>query len=266
MTSHREAVRREFAKQAATFEDPEYAFTDRRLIAWIQRNVPAEPGAAVLDVAGGTGHMARAYADTAAVAVVLDLTEEMLATGHRQTQAAGQRNVVFVRGDAARMYFLEDSFDLVICRFAVHHFESPRRADRRDGAGRRPGGRVAIIDLVAADAGLAAEQDRLERIRDPSHARVLPMPTLRTLLEQAGTPVFHETFHDQPRPVESLLAQAAASPERAEAIRRQLRAELDGGAPTEMRPLIDDDELQLTHRYGIVVARKPMTAAQETRA
>jgi len=92
------------------------------------------------------------------------------------------------------------------------------------------------------------------------------MPTLRTLLEQAGAPVFHETFRDQPRPVESLLAQAAVSPDRAEPIRRQLRAELDGGAPTGMRPLIDDGELQLTHRYGIVVARKPMTPPQETRA
>jgi len=76
MTSHDEAVRREFAKQAATFEDPAYSIADRRLIAWIQRNVPAEPGTAVMDVAGGTGHMARGYADTAAVAVVLEALEK----------------------------------------------------------------------------------------------------------------------------------------------------------------------------------------------
>src|SRR5438552_2366660 len=168
VTSHDESLRREFAKQAATFEDPDYSFADRRLIAWIQKNVPAERGAAVLDVAGGTGLMARAYAGISAIAVVLDLTEEMLATGQRQVQAAGKRNVVFVRGDAAAMGFPDDSFELVVTRFAVHHFERPRKQIGEMVRVCRPGGRVAIIDLVAAEPALAAEQDRLERMRDPS--------------------------------------------------------------------------------------------------
>lgn len=256
MTSHDEIVRREFAKQAASFEDPDYSFADLRLIAWIQRTVPAEPGAAVLDVAGGTGHMARAYANTSAVAVVLDLTEAMLVTGQRQAQVAGQSNVVFVRGDAAGMAFIDDSFDLVVNRFAVHHFERPEDQVGEMVRVCRAGGRVAIIDLVAADPALAAEHDRLERMRDPSHTRALPIDELRTLLEQAGAQVFHETFHDQRQPVERWLAQAATPPERAEAIRAEIRGELDGGAATGMRPLIHDGELHLTHRFAIVVARK----------
>src|SRR5947209_8313639 len=127
VTGHDETVRREFAKQAATFEDPDYSFADRRLMAWIESNVPAEPDAAVLDVAGGTGHMGRAYARTSAVAVVLDLTEEMLATGQARAKAAGQGNVVFMRGDAARMELIDESFDLVLSRFAVHHFARPEQ-------------------------------------------------------------------------------------------------------------------------------------------
>ena len=255
MTSHDETVRREFAKQAATFEDPDYSFADRRLIAWIQKNVPAEPRAAVLDVAGGTGHMARAYADTAAVAVVLDLTDEMLATGQRQAQAAGQSNVVFVRGDARRVPFFDESFDLVVSRFAVHHFERPEEQIGEMARVCRAGGRVAIIDLVAAGPALAAEQDRLERMRDPSHVRALPIGELRNLLEKAGAPVFHETFHDQRLPVERWLAQASTPADKAEAIRAEIRGELDGGTPTGMRPLIHDGELHLTHRYAIIVGR-----------
>jgi ubiquinone/menaquinone biosynthesis C-methylase UbiE len=257
MTSHDETVRREFAKQAASFEDPAFTVADQRLIAWIQRSIPAEPGAAVLDVAGGTGHMARAYADTAAVAVVLDLTEAMLATGQRQARATGQGNVVFVRGDAAHMGFVDDSFDLVVSRFAVHHFERPEAQIGEMVRVCRPGGRVAIIDLVAVDPALAAEQDRLERMRDPSHTRALAIAELRTLLEQAGATLFHETFHDQQQPVERWLTQATTPPDRAEAIRADIRRELDGGAPTGMRPRIHDDgELQLTHRFAIVGARK----------
>jgi ubiquinone/menaquinone biosynthesis C-methylase UbiE len=160
MTGHDETVRREFAKQAPTFEDPTYSFADRRLMAWILEHVPPEPGA-VLDVAGGTGHMARAYAETAAVAVVLDLTEEMLATGRREATAMGLRNVVYVRGEAAHMPFADDSFDLVVSRFAVHHFERPAEQIAEMFRVCRAGGRVAIIDLVAVDAELADRHDRL---------------------------------------------------------------------------------------------------------
>jgi ubiquinone/menaquinone biosynthesis C-methylase UbiE len=256
VTGHREVVKREFARQAPTFEDPDYSFADRRLIAWIQRNVPPERGAAVLDVAGGTGHMARAYAGTSAVAVVLDLTEEMLATGQRRAHAAGQSNVVFIHGDAGRMAFIDDSFDLVLSRFAAHHFERPEKEIAEMVRVCRPRGRVAVIDLVAPDPALARGQDRLERRRDPSHTTVLSIAGLRTLLEAAGAEVFHETIHDQRLPLERWLAQASTPPERAEAIRMELGRELDGGAATGMRPLKHDGELHITHRYGIVVARK----------
>lgn len=254
--SHDEQVTREFAKQAPTFEDPGYSFADRRLLAWIQQNVPPETGGAVLDVAGGTGHMARAYAGSASVAVVLDLTAEMIALGQRQSQGEGRRNVVFVRGDAARMPFLDGAFDLVLSRFAVHHFEHPEAQVAEMVRACRPEGRVALIDLVAPDPALAAEQDRLERLRDPSHTRALTLDGLRALLEDAGARVVHETFHDHALPVDRWLAQSAPPADRAETIRAELRDELAGGPPTGMRPVVEDGDLHLTHRYAIVVARK----------
>jgi ubiquinone/menaquinone biosynthesis C-methylase UbiE len=254
--SHHEEIRREFAKQAPTFEDPGYTFADRRLLAWIQDNVPAEAGVSVLDVAGGTGHMARAYAVGATVAVVLDLTAEMLALGQCQAQAEELRNVVFVHGDAAHMPFVDDAFDLVLSRFAIHHFERPEEQVSEMVSVCRPDGRIAIIDLVAPDPALAGEQDRLERLRDRSHTRALSVEGLRTLLERSGARAFHETFHDHRLPVERWLAQTAPPAERAQAIRAELSAELDGGTPTGMRPIAEDGELHLTHRYAIVVARK----------
>lgn len=256
MSTHHDTVRREFAKQAATFEDPDYSFADRRLIGWIKTNVPAQAGAAVLDVAGGTGHIARSYAEDSAVAVVLDLTEDMLATGQRQAWDAGQRNVVFVRGDAAAMAFADGAFDLVVSRFAVHHFERPEEQIGEMARVCRSGGRVAIVDLVAADPALGAEHDRLERMRDPSHTRALPVGELRALLAKAGADVVHETFHDARLPAKRWLDQASPPAETAEAIRSELRAELEGGPPTGLRPLVDDGELHVTHRYAIVVARK----------
>jgi SAM-dependent methyltransferase len=254
--THDDEIRHEFAKQAPTFEDPGYTFADRRLLAWIQDNVPAEAGARVLDVAGGTGHMARAYADGATVAVVLDLTAEMLALGQSQAQAEQRRNVVFVHGDAAHMPFVDDAFDLVLSRFAVHHFERPEDQVSEMVRVCRPDGRVAIIDLVAPDPALADSQDRLERLRDRSHTRALSVEALQTLLDGAGARAFHQTFHDHRLPVERWLAQTAPPADRAQAIRAELSDEVDGGTPTGMRPVVEGGELHLTHRYAIVVARK----------
>src|SRR3954447_6822681 len=254
--SHGDEITREFAKQAPTFEDPGYSFADRRLLAWILANVPPEAGEAVLDVAGGTGLMARAYADGSSVAVVLDLTAEMGAVGQRQAQAEKRRNVVFVRGDAAHMPFVDGAFDLVLSRFAVHHFEHPKEQVGEMVRVCEPEGRIAIIDLVAPDPALADEHDRLERLRDPSHTRALGVDELRMLLENAGARAERETFHDHALPVERWLAQTAPPADRAEAIRTELRDELAGGSPTGLRPVVEDGVLHLTHRYAIIVARK----------
>src|SRR3954447_14743276 len=254
--SHDEEIRREFAKQAPTFEDPGYTFADRRLLAWIQANVPAEAGVSVLDVAGGTGLMARAYAAGATVAVVLDLTAEMLVLGQRQARAEERRNVVFVHGDAVHMPFVDDAFDLVLSRFAIHHFERPEEQVSEMVRVCRPDGRIALIDLVAPDPALADEQDRLERLRDRSHTRALSVEGLRTLLERSGARTIHETFHDHRLPIERWLAQTAPPVDRAQAIRAELSGELEGGTPTGMRPVVENGKLHLTHRYGILVARK----------
>ena len=256
MSGHEDTVRREFAKQAKTFEDPTYAFADRRLLAWILDHVPREPDVAVLDVAGGTGHLARAYAPIAAVAVVLDLTEEMLATGRREAAAASLRNVVYVLGDAARMPFVDDSFDLVVSRFAVHHFELPARQIGEMVRVCRPGGRVAIVDLVAPDPALAERHDRLETMRDPSHTHALAAGELEELLEDAGAAVVRETLRDQTLSVSRWLAQAQTPAETGAAVRAELQGELEGGQATGMRPQVLDGELHLTHRYAIVVAEK----------
>jgi ubiquinone/menaquinone biosynthesis C-methylase UbiE len=256
MASHDETVRHEFAKQAATFEDPRYSFGDARLLRWMCTHVPCEPGAVVLDVAGGTGHVARAYADTAALAVVLDLTREMLAAGRREAEAADLHNLLFVLGDAASMPFLDESFDLVVSRFAVHHFAHP--ADQIGEMGRvcRIGGRVAIVDLVAVDEALAAKQNELERMRDPSHTRALSIPELSQLLEHAATTVVHQTTHDQPLSVARWLAQAQTPAETGHAIRSELEAELDDGVPTGMRPVIREGELHFTQSWAILVGQK----------
>jgi ubiquinone/menaquinone biosynthesis C-methylase UbiE len=256
VSGHDDVVQAEFSKQAADFESPGYAFTDPRLMAWIRKHVAVEPGSVVLDVAGGTGHVARSLSSDARLAVVLHLTASMLEEGKRQAEAAEIRNVLFERGDAAALPYLDESFDLVINRFAIHHFEEPALQVAEMVRVCRVGGRVAVIDLVAIEPDLSERHNRLERLRDPSHTTALTEEALGSLLGEAGAEIVHSTSVDRPIDVERWLRQAGAPVPQSEQIRAELRAELDGDAPTGMRPLMNDGGLHYTQRWVICVAER----------
>jgi ubiquinone/menaquinone biosynthesis C-methylase UbiE len=251
---HNEVVRREFAAQAASFEDARYTFADQRIMDWILSNLPLAPHLAVLDVAAGTGHLGRAIAPFVRQVVASDLTPEMLATGKAAAEEAAISNVIFERGDAAALPHLDGSFDLVVNRFAVHHFEDPGRPVAEMVRVCRPGGHVAIVDLVTTDDELAGRQNELERMRDPSHTRALDAAELAALLQAAGATVERETARDEQLDVERWLTQSNTPADAAERIRNTLAEELAGGPATGMRPVQDDDRLRLTQRWAILVA------------
>jgi SAM-dependent methyltransferase len=254
VAAHNQVVRREFAAQAGSFEDPRYVFADERILEWILEHVSVEPQFTVLDVAAGAGHLARAIAHRAGHVIAFDLTPEMLATGKAAAEKAGISNLVFERGDAAALPYLDDSFDLVVSRFAVHHFPEPARQLAEMMRVCRPGRSVAVIDLVAADPATADRHNELEHLRDPSHTRALTIDELARMLEAGGAAIERQTSIDRELDLERWLAQSSTPPEQAEPIRAALRAELGGGPATGMRPVADGEALRFTQRWAIVVA------------
>jgi SAM-dependent methyltransferase len=257
--SHDELIKEEFGRQAASFEDHLYSFGDPRVLGWLVDNVPPQDAELVLDVAGGTGHVARAYAEHVRCASVLDLTAEMLAVGKREVDAAGVSNVLFQQGKADAMPFLGGSFDLVVSRFAVHHFDEPGAVLAEMARVCRPGGRVGIMDIVVAEPEHADAYNQRERLRDPSHTRALTGAELRTAMEDTGLELTHDAERDQPMPLARWLAQSNPPREVAERLRGELEAEFDGGEPTGMRAQRRDGELHFTQRWAILVGRPPAT-------
>ncbi len=253
MSSHDERIKEEFTRQAASFEDHLYSFGDPHVLGWIVENVPPGEAELVLDVAGGTGHVARAYAAHVRSATVLDLTEEMLAVGKREAEAAGVGNVIFQRGEADAMPFLEGSFDLVVSRFAVHHFEDPAAVLAEMARVCRTSGRVGIMDVVVAEPELAEAYNHRERLRDPTHTRALLEQELTATIEGAGLRLTHVAGRDRALPLERWLAQSNPPAEVAAQLRAELEAELSGGEPTGMRPQLRDGELCFTQRWAIAV-------------
>jgi ubiquinone/menaquinone biosynthesis C-methylase UbiE len=254
-TGHDEAIKEEFTRQAASFEDHLYSFGDPRVLGWLLGNIPPQDAELVLDVAGGTGHVARAYAEHVRCATVLDLTEEMLAVGKREAEGGGVANVIFQQGRAGDMPFLDDSFDLVVSRFAVHHFDEPAAVLTEMARVCRRGGRVGIMDIVVPEPERAEAYNHRERLRDPSHARALAKDELGAAMEAAGLELTHDAEHDQPIPLERWLAQSNPPQEVADRLHAELEAELEDGEPTGMRAQRREDALYFTQRWAIFVGR-----------
>jgi ubiquinone/menaquinone biosynthesis C-methylase UbiE len=254
---HNDAVRREFTRQAETFEDARLnaAFTSG--LDWLVEAFAPEAGELVLDVAAGTGHVARALAPLARQVVAVDLTRAMLEGGRTQAESAGLDNVLFQEGDASALPYLDESFDLVVTRFSLHHFEDPRIPLSEMVRVCRPGGRVGVADMVADDDPRVGEgQDRLERLRDPSHTRMLTLDALCDLLEQLGARVASRSSSRVVRPVQTWLEQARTDDAAARSITRELEAELAGGPATGLQPRLQDGELQFTQTWAVVVGAR----------
>ena len=186
-----------------------------------------------LDVAAGTGHVVARAGARVRVVVAVDATAAMLDRGKAEADQAGLRNVVFQRGDAAALPFADGSFDVVVSRFALHHFEDPAVPLREMARCLRAGGTLAVGDLLAdADPASPRRRTGSSACATPRIRACCPPPSSpRCSPPRASTPAAPET-RDVERPLEPWLAQTHTAEDVAGAIRAALRAELAGGGPS----------------------------------
>jgi ubiquinone/menaquinone biosynthesis C-methylase UbiE len=154
-----------------------------RLLTW----GAARRAERVLDVATGGGHTALAFAGIARRVVAYDLTEPMLAAARGHVRARGAANVEFVAGDAGALPFGDESFDVVTCRTAAHHFADVPAAVRQIHRVLKPGGSLLLQDILGHDDGDAnAFLLEVEKRRDPSHVRSYRAAEWKAFLRAAG--------------------------------------------------------------------------------
>ena len=127
----------------------------------------------VLEVAAGTCACGRAFAPLVQTVVCLDATAPMLQVGKKEAQESHLDNMVFVKGYAEELPFLDNSFDIVLSRLAFHHFTDTDNVFREMVRVLKPGGKLILIDMEAADEPLRKTEDEIETLRDPSHVKNL---------------------------------------------------------------------------------------------
>ncbi|MCM3664159.1 class I SAM-dependent methyltransferase [Mesobacillus subterraneus] len=141
----------------------------------------------LLDIATGGGHVANAFAPSFQKVTALDLTEDMLHEAEQFIRLNGHENVVFIQGDAEKTPFPNESFEVVTCRIAAHHFPDVDRFISEVFRVLNPGGLFVLVDTVAPEKD---EYDQfyntIEKKRDPSHFRAYKKSEWISKIENAG--------------------------------------------------------------------------------
>jgi SAM-dependent methyltransferase len=128
----------------------------RRLMTAFQR--PAEwldipPGGIALDVGSGPGNVTAALARVAGpdgLALGVDISEPMLA---RAVRAEAGPQVGFLRADAQRLPFRDETFDAVVSIAMLQLIPNPSEALAEMARVLRPGARMAVMVPTAGRAG-----------------------------------------------------------------------------------------------------------------
>jgi demethylmenaquinone methyltransferase / 2-methoxy-6-polyprenyl-1,4-benzoquinol methylase len=106
--------------------------------------VEASPSDRVLDVATGTGLVARALVRRYGCSVVgLDQSAEMLG----RARALVGPDVEFVQGEAERLPFEDSSFDALTFTYLLRYVDDPAATMRELARVVRPGGRIAMLEF-----------------------------------------------------------------------------------------------------------------------
>jgi len=254
-SQHKAVVQESFTRQAAVYAVTPTVSDPARIERFVEAVNPA-PEARVLEVACGPGFLALAFAARCREAIGLDLTDAPLVIAEKNAGQRGLANVRFQRGDADRLPFANGEFDVVVCRFAFHHFEEPGRVLREMARVCRREGRVAVEDLVSSEHRARGDyQNRFERLRDPSHTRALAPSELLGLFTAAGLELERLYSGELVQNLERWLANSQTPPGAAAEVRAMIerdgREDLSG-----TRPYQQDGEWFFRQPTLAVVARK----------
>ncbi len=257
MGTHHESVVAQFTRQATHFSQmPGHNHEESLRLLISMTGVSHED--TVLDVACGSGIVARAFAPFASQVTGIDITPAMLDEARRLSRERGLTNLSWQQGDIEMLPFADDSFSILVSRYAFHHLLNPQRVISEMVRVCRPGGQILIADAVLPGDRIDA-YNQFEKLLDPSHSRALTFEELDQLLSRARIENLRFAFYRMEMEMEQQLATSFPTAGDDDKIRKLLGEDvgLDRlGVSAHWR----GDELHYAYPVTVVVGEKTLSA------
>ena len=256
ITAHESLILDQFTRQAIPFSTAK-TIADEKALQLLLDAVGARSDDTVLDVACGGGNVVCAFARVVRQATGIDVTPAMLDRARAMAAEKGLANVTWNLGEATALPYADGAFSVVVTRFSFHHFRDPLAVLKEMVRVCAQGGRVLVGDMVTHPGAVkGAEFNRMERLRDPSHVRALPLGELQTLFSAAGLAPPRTTFTELRDDLENLLGRSFPNPGDAEKIREIFRASAtDDRLGIEVKH--DGSHIHYAYPVAILTATRP---------
>jgi ubiquinone/menaquinone biosynthesis C-methylase UbiE len=211
-SDNKDLVREQFTKTAEVFG--QFAVATRGIEAGkLAEMAHAGKSDRAIDVACGPGSLALRFALQTRWTCGVDLTPAILRRA--KDSAANDRlsNLDFTVGDAHRLPFADNSVDIAVTSYALHHMPDAAAVIAEMARVVRRGGRVGIADIFVGDDPVGAElTNRIERIRDASHTRTLRRTEFAEIFRASGLRVIATQIQENARQFDHWLHVAGWHP------------------------------------------------------
>jgi SAM-dependent methyltransferase len=158
-----------------------------------------KPGETVLDLGSGAGidcFLASKKVGPTGNVVGVDMTPEMVAKARKNARAGGYANVDFRLGEIEHLPVADRSVDVIISNCVINLALDKRQVYREAFRALKPGGRLAISDVVATRPISPAERANTA-LWSSCSSGALEVSELRSILESSG----FEDIRVEPRSV-----------------------------------------------------------------
>lgn len=249
-------INHSFEIQAENFESAELNFTKEEYLDYTLSCVAPDRQDIILEVAAGTCACGRSFAPLAHTVVCLDATLPMLAVGKEKADSSHMNNMIFVKGYAEELPFLNENFNIVFSRLAFHHFTDTNAVFSEMVRVLRPGGKLVLIDMEAADEELRNTEDEIETLRDPSHVKSMSINEMLNLFAAHNFSVEKCQKTEMKQKLKNWLA-LTKTPEQIQAeITERMKNDMSGKEKTGFSPYMEDNEICFHQRWVLIIGRK----------
>lgn len=254
--SNIEKVHRSFEIQASSFENKSMNFSKKDYLDYTVKCINLASTDSVLDIAAGTCICGRSIAPSVKMVTCIDATQAMLEVGKQKAHKEGLDNIIFVKGYAEELPFLNDSFDVVISRLAFHHFPNIEDPILEMVRVLKPGGKLVIIDMEATTEELRTIEDKIETMRDPSHIKNLSESELLDLFIKNNFTVIESEKTKIPVSLDAWLELTKTPPTIRNNIIELMKVEIGGGDKTGFLPYMKENEIFFEQRWLMIIGVK----------